>query len=115
MGRVIYNYCIAYEDSHSRELQEGTLDQNEYERRYADLTERYNTIKADYDKISEQIESKKAQRELFKDFIRALEKQGTLVQEFYEGLWSSLVQEVVVNDKDDIRFIFKNGFEIKTR
>ena len=114
-GAVIYNYCIADEDSHGRELQEGTLDQNEYERRYADLTERYNTIKADYDKISEQIESKKAQRELFKDFIRALEKQGTLVQEFYEGLWSSLVQEVVVNDKDDIRFIFKNGFEIKTR
>ena len=37
------------------------LEQNEYERRYADLTERYNTIKADYDKISEQIESKKAQ------------------------------------------------------
>ena len=58
------------------------LDQNEYERRYADLTERYNIIKADYDKISEQIESKKAQRELFKGFIRALEKQGALVEEF---------------------------------
>ena len=72
------------------------LEQNEYERRYADLTERYNTIKADYDKISEQIESKKAQRELFKGFIRALEKQGALVEEFDEGLWSSLVQEVVV-------------------
>lgn len=52
------------------------LDQNEYERRYADLTERYNTIKLEYDKISEQIESKKGQRELFKGFIRALEKQG---------------------------------------
>ena len=115
VGRVIYNYCRADEDSHRRELQEGTLDQNEYERRYADLTERYNTIKADYDKISEQIESKKAQRELFRGFIRALEKQGALVEEFDEGLWSSLVQEVVVNTKDDIRFIFKNGFEIKTR
>ena len=91
------------------------LDQNEYERRYADLAERYNTIKADYDKISKQIESKKAQRELFKGFIRALEKQGALLEEFDEGLWSSLVQEVVVNAKDDIRFIFKNGFEIKTR
>lgn len=91
------------------------LEQNEYERRYADLTERYNTIKADYDKISEQIESKKAQRKLFKRFIRALEKQGALLEEFDEGLWSSLVQEVVVNAKDDIRFIFKNGFEIKTR
>ena len=91
------------------------LDQNEYERRYADLTERYNTIKADYDKISEQIESKKAQRELFKSFIRALEKQGALVEEFDEELWSSLVQEVVVKSKDDILFIFKNGFKIKTR
>ena len=78
------------------------LDKNEYERRYVDLTERYNTIKADYDKISEQIESKNAQRELFKGFILALEKQGTLVDEFDEELWSSLVQEVVVNTKDDI-------------
>ena len=115
MGGVKYNYCSADADSHSRELQEGTLDQNEYERRYADLTERYNTIKAEYDKISEQIERKKAQRELFKGFIRALEKQGALLEEFDEGLWSSLVQAVVVKAKDDIRFIFKNGFEIKTR
>ena len=112
VGRVIYNYCIADEDSHSRELQEGTLDQNEYERRYADLTERYNTIKADYDKISEQIESKKAQRELFKGFLRALEKQGILIEKFDEGLWSSLMQEVVVKAKSDIRFIFKNGFDL---
>lgn len=58
---------------------------------------------------------KKAQRELFKGFIQALEKQGTLIEEFDEGLWSSLVQEVVINAKDDIRFIFKNGNEIKTR
>ena len=90
------------------------LEQNGY-RRYVDIIEMYNTIKADYDKISEQIESKKAQRELFKGFIWALEKQGVLVEEFDEGLWSSLVQEVVVNAKDDIRFIFKNGFKIKTR
>ena len=30
-------------------------------------------------------------------------------------LWCSLVQEVVVNAKGDIHFIFKNGFEIKVR
>lgn len=91
------------------------LDQNGYNRRYVDLTEMYNTIKADYDNISEQIESKKAQRELFKGFILALEKQGDLVEKFDEGLWNSLVQEVVVKSKDDILFIFKNGFKIKTR
>lgn len=91
------------------------LNQNEYEKRYLELTERYNSIKARYDKLTEQIEGKKAQRELFKGFVRALEKQGTLIEEFNEGIWSSLVQEVVINSKDDIRFIFKNGFETKTR
>ena len=35
-----------------------------------------------------------------------MEKQGALVEEFDEGLWSSLVQEVVVKSKDDSNQIF---------
>ena len=66
-------------------------------------------------RFQNRLKAKKTQRELFKGFIRALEKQGALVEEFDEGLWSSLVQEVVVKSKDDILFIFKNGFKIKTR
>ena len=65
------------------------------------------------DSIAEQIESKKAKRELFKGFIRNLEKQDGITYEFDAGIWSSLVQEVVVKAKDDIRFIFKNGFEVR--
>ena len=34
------------------------LDQNEYERRYASITEKHNTIKSEYDRISEQIDRK---------------------------------------------------------
>ena len=89
------------------------LDQDEYEKRYAELTARYEKAKAKYDDIAEQIESKKAKRELFKGFIRTLEKQDGLIEEFDAGVWSSLVQEVVVKSKDDIRFIFKNGFEAR--
>lgn len=89
------------------------LDQDEYEKRYAELTARYERSKAKYDDIAEQIESKKAKRELFKGFIRTLEKQDGLTCEFDAGIWSSLVQEVVVKAKDDIRFIFKNGFEVR--
>ena len=66
-----------------------------------------------YDDIAEQIESKKAKRELFKGFIRTLEKQDGLMEDFDAGIWSSLVQEVIVKTKDDIRFIFKNGFEVR--
>ena len=91
------------------------LDQDEYEKRYAELTARYEKAKAKYDDIAEQIESKKARRELFKGFIRTLEKQDGLICEFDAGIWSSLVQEVVVKAKDDIRFKFKNGFEVRVQ
>ena len=90
------------------------LDQNEYERRYADLTERYNTIKADYDKISDRLKAKGSEG-IIQGIHPGIGKAGCLVEEFDEGLWSSLVQKVVVKSKDDILFIFKNGFEIKTR
>lgn len=48
--------------------------------------------------ISEQmqIESKKAKRELFKGFIRTLEKQDGITCEFDAGIWSSLVQVLFV-------------------
>ena len=89
------------------------LNQDEYEKHYAELTARYEKAKAGYDDIAEQIESKKAKRELFKGFIRTLEKQDGITCEFDAGIWSSLVQEVIVKAKDDIRFIFKNGFEVR--
>ena len=89
------------------------LDQDEYEKRYTELADRYEKAKAKYDDIAEQIESKKAKRELFKGFIHTLEKQDGLIEEFDAGIWSSLVQEVIVKAKDDIRFRFKNGFEVK--
>ena len=87
------------------------LNQDEYEKHYAELTARYEKAKAGYDDIAEQIESKKAKRELFKGFIRTLEKQDGITCEFDAGIWSSLVQEVIVKAKDDIRFIFKNGLK----
>ena len=55
----------------------------------------------------------RTRKELFKGFIRTLEKQDGLTCEFDAGIWSSLVQEVIVKSKDDIRFIFKNGFEVR--
>ena len=42
-----------------------------------------------------------------------MEKQDGLTHEFDAGIWSSLVQEVIVKSKVDIRFIFKNGFEVR--
>jgi site-specific DNA recombinase len=89
------------------------LNQEEYEKRYAALTERYNVTKEKYDKATEQIEAKKAQRELIKGFIRTLENTGNVAEEFDAGMWCGLVDHVTVTDKDNIVFTFKNGLEIK--
>ena len=55
----------------------------------------------------------RTRKELFKGFILTLEKQNGITYEFDAGIWNSLVQEVIVKSKDDIRFIFKNGFEVR--
>lgn len=90
------------------------LNQEEYEKRYAALTERYNATKEKYDKATEQIEAKKAQRELIKGFIRTLENTGNVAEEFDAGMWCGLVDHVTVTGKDNIVFTFKNGLEVKT-
>ena len=89
------------------------LNQEEYEKRYAALTERYNATKEKYDKATEQIEAKKAQRELIKGFIRTLENTGNVAEEFDAGMWCGLVDHVTVTGKDNIVFTFKNGLETK--
>lgn len=88
------------------------LDQEEYERRFAALTERYNATKADYDKATEQIEAKKAKAEYINGFIRTLQNTGAVAEEFDAGLWCGLVDHVTVHDKEKVVFTFKNGLEI---
>jgi len=36
------------------------------------------------------------------------------VTEFSDGLWYSLVDHATVHGKKDVRFMFKNGMEIKS-
>ena len=46
-------------------------------------------------------------------FLDGLQKQEDLVTEFDENLWYSLIEYVTVFTKEDVRFIFKDGTEIK--
>lgn len=46
-------------------------------------------------------------------FLAELERQDGVSTEFDENLWYSLVDFVTVFNKEDIRFTFKNGTEIK--
>ncbi len=46
-------------------------------------------------------------------FLDGLQKQKEMVTEFDEDLWYSLIEYMTVFEKEDIRFTFKDGTEIK--
>lgn len=89
------------------------LDQEEYQKRYDGLVERYNKAKARLDEVSAAISNNKARSETIRHFIRTLEKQDGVITEFDNALWGSLVDYITVFGKDDIRFTFKDGTEIQ--
>ncbi len=97
--------CI-YENAHV------ALDQEEYQKRYDGLTTRFNTAKVRFDAVKDAIHGKQSRRATIEAFLAAL-AEANLVDKFDTALWCGLVDFVTVHSKDDVRFTFKNGQEIR--
>ena len=89
------------------------LDQDEYQKRYDGLAKQLDNVQGRLDEVSQGITEKQAHREKIELFLDGLQKQEDLVTEFDENLWYSLIEYVTVFTKEDVRFIFKDGTEIK--
>ena len=76
------------------------------------LTARFDAAKARYESLDETIRSKQSRRATIEDFLTTL-KKANLVDTFDTALWCGLVDFATVYSKDDVRFTFKNGQEIK--
>ena len=88
-------------------------NQEEYTIRYDALVSRFETTKAEYEKITADIAAKGIRRRELERFIQSVEKLPEVVTEFDEALWGSLVDHLTVNAKDDIVFTMASGMEIK--
>ena len=88
-------------------------DQEEYQKRYDGLVERYDTAKARYDEVIVAISAKEAQSERLADFIRTLETRDGAIAEFDEVLWGSMVDFVAVGRKKEITVTFRDGTKIQ--
>ena len=97
--------CI-YENAHV------ALDQVEYQKRYDGLTARFDAAKARYEALDETIRSKQSRCATIEAFLETL-AQADLVDKFETSLWCGLVDFVTVYSKDDVRFTFENGQEIR--
>ena len=88
-------------------------NQGEYEKRYNALAERFDRAKARLGEVEDGIVAKQAQREMMQNLVDTLERMPDVVDSFDEGAWYALVNHATVYGRDDVRFTFKNGMEIK--
>lgn len=88
-------------------------NQADYEKRYNALAQRFDKAKAQLDEVEDGIVAKQAHREMMQNLIDTLEEMPEAVDRFDEGAWYALVDYVTIFSKDDVRFTFKNGMEIK--
>ena len=88
-------------------------DQDDYNKRYNALVERYDRLKAQYDEVSTAITDNEARYEQMGRFITVLKDQTGIITEFDDAIWGSLVEKIVVKSKEDVTVVFKDGTEMK--
>ena len=88
-------------------------NQGEYAKRYDALVEQFETAKGRLDEVQAAITQKQAQRKMMENFMEELRKLPEQVDYFDEAAWYAMVDFVTVYGKDDVRFTFKNGMEVK--
>ncbi|MCL5059046.1 MAG: hypothetical protein M1130_13895 [Actinobacteria bacterium] len=89
------------------------MDQDEYQKRYNGLTARFDKAKVRLDTISSEISDKQSRQARIEAFLADIQKQDGLMEKFDPALWYSLLDFVTVYSRDDIRFTFKDGTEVK--
>ena len=88
------------------------MDQDEYQRKYDGLVERFDTAKAELETVTEQIKDKITRHKNLEIFLKDLKNQDGLITEFDPLLWNSLVDYLTVLEKGKIQVSFKNGITI---
>ena len=89
------------------------LDQAEYQKHYASLSEQYEIVKTQYEQVESSITDKNTRKTAMQVFIAELQKCDGLITEFNERLWFGLVEFIAVDNEAGVNVIFKDGTEIK--
>ena len=88
-------------------------NQENYQKAFDDLTERYETTKARLEKVQEAAHGKKSRGRKIGMFIAAVENLPDKITEFNDVTWTYMVDHVTVYAKNDIRFTLNSVEEIK--
>jgi site-specific DNA recombinase len=96
-----------YENAHV------ALDQKAYQKKYDDLTARYETLKTRIEDLNDQISQTQSQKGSVEDFLAAFEKLPETLTAFSLDNFNALTDYLTVNGEGDISVTFRNGQTIK--
>lgn len=102
-------------EANDRENASKVQDQAEFRKRQQGILDRIDKKQAEYRKVEQQKQHRSAQTGILRDYLKSLKKIGDTVTEFDSLMWTRLTDFMTVYSKDDVRFTFKDGTEIKCR
>ena len=89
------------------------MNQDEFQKQYGDLEERYRAAEREHEKISGQIEEKERRSNELDGIIRSLETASGPVTGFSERQWGEFADHITVYSHKDIRVTMRDGTEIR--
>lgn len=85
------------------------INQDEYQRKYNSLAERFTNLRDNLAEIKEKIQEQAATRTNMKRFMKTLDEQTDLVTKFDEELWYATVESVKITATTEMCFVFRDG------
>ena len=86
--------------------------QEEYQKKYNDLSERYNKLKDELDKLINERAYKLGQSTKLEAFLKEMETAETIIDTWNNELWMVMVESAIVHNDKSITFKFQNGKDI---
>ena len=96
-------------DRNAKEAQ----DQVKYIKQYDELSGKYKKAEEKLARLDTRIRDKEMRNRRIADFIDAVEQMPDTVSEFSTELWATLIDQVTVYGKKDVRFTLSTGEEIQ--
>ena len=81
------------------------LDQAEYQKRFDDLSQRFDTVKQQHSEVTDRISDMKSRKGEMMDFLKLLKKQEDEVTVFSDGLWTGLLDNATVYADGRMTFV----------
>ena len=97
-----------------KENSKSSMTHDDYNKKYEELTDRYERAKEKHEELTKARSNKNAQALSMKSFLSNLKRVDDKLSEWNENVWMLLVRSAVVHRDKNISFKLNHGKEIRS-